>query len=112
MDAMEIRCLSGEGIPEPLRLMPHPCRTLFVAGELPPDAALRVAMVGSRAASPGGEQLAYEIAFGLALGRTVVSLASWDIRLCGRATERFLVAKDPGEAYRLAREAIDPRRSP
>ncbi len=72
MDAMEIRCLSGEGIPESLRLLPRPCRTLFIAGELPPDAAPRVAMVGSRAASPGGEQLAYEIAFGLARAGVVV----------------------------------------
>lgn len=74
MDAKDVRCLTGEAVPASLRALPRPCRELHVAGELSPEAVPKIAIVGSRAASPGGEQVAYEIAFALAKhGAVVVS---------------------------------------
>jgi DNA processing protein len=74
MDANMIRRLTGEALPASLCALPRPCRELFVAGELPPETIPKIAIVGSRAASPGGEQVAYEIAFALAKhGAVVVS---------------------------------------
>ncbi len=72
MDAIDYRRLAREEIPRELTLLPRPCRRLYLAGTLPPASAPRVAMVGSRSPSPGGERRAYALARGLASAGVVV----------------------------------------
>jgi DNA processing protein len=68
------RVLTGSEIPEDLRLIPEPCRTLHLAGSLPDPAVPRVAVIGSRMPSPSGRRMAHAMGFGLArAGVAVVS---------------------------------------
>ena len=66
------RVLTGSKIPEDLRDIPEPCRTLHVLGALPDPALLRVAVIGSRTPSPSGRRMAHGLAFGLARAGVVV----------------------------------------
>jgi len=60
--------------PELLKKIPDPPPVLYYAGEFRPEDRCAVAVVGSRAATPGGLELARELAAGLAAqGITVVS---------------------------------------
>jgi len=66
------RVLSESEIPEDLRNIPEPCRTLHVHGSLPDSHLPRVAVIGSRRPSPGGRRMAHALAFGLARAGVVV----------------------------------------
>ncbi len=71
-----IKCLlfKEENYPELLKRIPDPPPVLFYTGEFRPEDRFAVAVVGSRAATPGGLELARELAAGLAAqGITVVS---------------------------------------
>jgi DNA processing protein len=72
MEPLRHRLLTGEDIPRSLRVLNRPCRRLFVTGTLPPEDHPRVAVVGSRAPSAGGERTTYELARGLAAAGVVV----------------------------------------
>ena len=58
--------------PPPARPDPVPVGGFFVAGTLPPEDRPRVAIVGSRAPSAGGERTTYALARGLAAAGVVV----------------------------------------
>jgi len=69
---MSSRMLTGSLIPEDLRHIPEPCRTLHVAGAIPDPALPRVAVIGSRTPSPSGRRMAHAMGFGLGRAGVVV----------------------------------------
>lgn len=83
--------LHDEGYPERLRMIASAPAVLYLRGELTPDDALAVAVVGTRRASPYGREVAHRIATDLAaVGVTVVSGLAKGID--GIAHERALAA--------------------
>jgi DNA processing protein len=74
MSASSEWVMRGPELPVEFLELARPCRALYVRGRLPEVRSTRVAVVGSRSASPSGRRIAYEIAYGLArAGVTVVS---------------------------------------
>lgn len=73
MDIAEIR-IGSEQYPERLTHIHAPPETLYVAGELLPQDAVAIAIVGARKCTDYGRHVAYELGYGLAQrGVTVVS---------------------------------------
>jgi len=61
----DLKILEGENIPESLHEIPQPPKKLYIAGELPPDGTVYLAVVGSRKATNYGKDVVRKLITGL-----------------------------------------------
>jgi len=61
----ELATLEGKGIPGILREIPQPPKKLYIAGVLPPESTVYLAVVGSRKATTYGKDVARKLISGL-----------------------------------------------
>jgi DNA processing protein len=60
-----LRILTGESIPQSLREIPQPPKKLYMAGNLPPEGTVYLAVVGSRKATTYGKDVVKKLISGL-----------------------------------------------
>src|SRR3989344_9196811 len=61
----KLKTLEGSAIPKPLREIPQPPKKLYLAGELPPEETICLAVVGSRKATTYGKDAVRKLILGL-----------------------------------------------